>query len=310
MLFFMITGFLFFSKLLKTGGAQNWFRLYVSRILRIWPLYLCAVALVLVVVAIKTSLHLSVAPYRLAIEILKWMFFLGTPDINGLQSTELITAGVIWSLKYEWLFYMALPVLAFFSGRQASLIWLVISAFLLVLAVPIFRPSLLYLTTFLGGMIAAWLATQDYAVKALRTGAAAAVTVICVVVVVTQFRTPQGLVQIALLSIAFATIGCGNPLFGLLTSKPSRALGEIAYGIYLLHGIMLYVLFDLVVGRDALSHLSILEHWVVVWMATPALVALAVVALLVIERPALRKVDTVMSLLRNPLSRLALHSTR
>ena len=47
-MFFMITGYLFWSRLIgdkfKDQGAQGWGRLYVGRIFRIGPLYLTALA--------------------------------------------------------------------------------------------------------------------------------------------------------------------------------------------------------------------------------------------------------------------------
>src|SRR5207302_5329977 len=47
-LFFMITGFLFWSKLLRGHEEPiNWYRLYLSRLLRLVPLYTLAVTLVL-----------------------------------------------------------------------------------------------------------------------------------------------------------------------------------------------------------------------------------------------------------------------
>jgi len=48
-IFFMITSFLFFSKLLQArAGSIDWIRLYVSRALRILPLYYAVLVLLLV----------------------------------------------------------------------------------------------------------------------------------------------------------------------------------------------------------------------------------------------------------------------
>src|SRR5205823_3935296 len=56
MLFFMITGFLFCSKLLR-GRSEliDWRKLYVSRFLRLVPLYILAIALMVLTVCIITS---------------------------------------------------------------------------------------------------------------------------------------------------------------------------------------------------------------------------------------------------------------
>ena len=52
-IFFMITGFLFISKVMGSAGKLNWFMLYESRIFRIFPLYIFAVAIISVVVLYK-----------------------------------------------------------------------------------------------------------------------------------------------------------------------------------------------------------------------------------------------------------------
>ena len=55
-LFFMITGFLFWTKLLEAPHKPiDWGRLFVSRVLRLMPLYLCAMLLVLLTVAILSN---------------------------------------------------------------------------------------------------------------------------------------------------------------------------------------------------------------------------------------------------------------
>jgi peptidoglycan/LPS O-acetylase OafA/YrhL len=41
----------------------------------------------------------------------------------------------------------------------------------------------------------------------------------------------------------FILVVSGCDLFGLLRSKPAILLGEISYSIYLLHGLVLYVIF-------------------------------------------------------------------
>jgi peptidoglycan/LPS O-acetylase OafA/YrhL len=65
-MFFMITGYLFYSQLLKQKGRPNWKKLYIGRIFRIIPLYWFAVALVVFGVAIHTNWR----PQRLAHSIL------------------------------------------------------------------------------------------------------------------------------------------------------------------------------------------------------------------------------------------------
>ena len=110
--FFMITGYLFWSRLIDEQGQTNWMRLYVGRVFRIGPLYLAAIAAMLLFVAIRTGLHLNLPVDQLAPQIGRWLelgFIVG-PDVNLYGNTALILAGVTWTLHYEWIFYLALPL--------------------------------------------------------------------------------------------------------------------------------------------------------------------------------------------------------
>ena len=63
-LFFMITGFLFYSKLINAHRHRSfdWERLYIARVLRLTPLYLFAVALMLFLVILKSAGALHESP--------------------------------------------------------------------------------------------------------------------------------------------------------------------------------------------------------------------------------------------------------
>jgi peptidoglycan/LPS O-acetylase OafA/YrhL len=63
-MFFMITGYLFYSQLLKGKGRPNWKKLYIGRVFRIIPLYWFAVALVVFGVAIHSNWRLNVSPIQ------------------------------------------------------------------------------------------------------------------------------------------------------------------------------------------------------------------------------------------------------
>jgi len=118
-LFFMITGFLFSTKLIndKEKGI-DWIKLYVSRILRLTPLYLFAMLLLFGTVAVVSDFTLTQSPVTVAVNALRWIGFssFGEPDLNGIEGTNLILSGVPWSLAYEWAFYLCLPLLAVALG--------------------------------------------------------------------------------------------------------------------------------------------------------------------------------------------------
>lgn len=110
-IFFMITGFLFLSKILNNKENINWPRLFESRIFRIYPLYLFALFVITFNVLVNTEFELNVQFLTIIKQYFKWFFFYGG-EINGFSDTRKIIAGVDWTLKYEWVFYISLPFIA------------------------------------------------------------------------------------------------------------------------------------------------------------------------------------------------------
>ena len=72
----------------------------------------------------------------------------------------------------------------------------------------------------------------------------AAVALVC------AFRREQrgAVLQFLLLTVVFCIVAAGNDLCGLLNRPVSRKLGEMAYSVYLLHGLLLYATFNFVLG--------------------------------------------------------------
>ena len=65
-LFFMVSGFLYFSKLFAAKVRPiDWRKLYISRLFRLAPLYFFALLLLVLIVAIKTDGQLKQAPLDL-----------------------------------------------------------------------------------------------------------------------------------------------------------------------------------------------------------------------------------------------------
>src|SRR5437588_408274 len=69
--FFMITGYLFWSRMIAANGRPEWLSLYTGRVFRIGPLYLFAAVLVLSLVFIRTE-HLNVPLPILAKQLGEW----------------------------------------------------------------------------------------------------------------------------------------------------------------------------------------------------------------------------------------------
>lgn len=271
-LFFMITGFLFTSKLRKAAPEGiDWLRLYTARVLRIAPLWLVVKVLVVMTAWLIRRLTLDS----------------GNPaHLPSTASTGLMTAGVTWTLYYEWLFYCALPWLALLLRKKPTVAWLVCNAVVIAL-IGWDRLASIHSWMFVGGMLTAWLAP----LQPLRRFACSAWGSLCalalVVGVATGFDSANACLPTLLLTAAFVLIAAGASLFGLLNVRLSRVLGEITFSIYLLHGFVLFIAFRFALGLHHASALDSATHWILIAGLTPVLITLSYLSFRYIEAPAM-----------------------
>lgn len=299
--FFMITGFLFFSKLIDGRTRQiDWTKLYVSRILRLVPLYLVFVSgLLLVVASLSKGIWNEPIP-QLCSEIARWLGFtvLGSPDINGIQNTATIVAKVTWSLRYEWIFYFSLPALALLVGAPTPRLFTLVGIASIGVLLST-NPQIHHLLSFLGGIIASVLARWDRFREFAANRYSSILLLGCLTVSVFFFPSAYALFPILLLSAAFALIASGNSIFGILSHPVSRMLGELSYGIYLLHGILLFAAFNFALGLPEARALSPTSHWLMVAGLTPILITTCFISFRIIEFPAMQQTPAVTAWLRS-----------
>lgn len=308
-LFFMITALLFGHKLLQARGQPiDWLRLLVSRLLRLTPLYLVAMACLFTLVAVVSGGRLQSPLPQVLLDALRWLLFAipGVPDLNGVTATYVMVAGVVWSLTYEWAFYAALPWLAMALGQRVGARWLLASALLLstigLLAAWQHLLQLRYLVPFMAGLAVCGLVRWPRFVQQARGRVA---TLLLLGLLATGFLARPWVyspVPMLALAGAFALLAAGNDLFGLLRSRAARTLGEMSYGLYLLHGLLLYTLMRVMTdargwsaGAFALAQLALV----------PVLVGLCFAAHRLVERPAMQRVDAATGWLRSPRRRQA-----
>ena len=300
-LFFMITGFLFFSKLIDARAKPlDWLQLYVSRVLRLVPLYLVVMALLFATVAVLSGGELHEPARTVVKQALRWLSFtiVGNPPINQVEVTKIVVAGVTWSLPYEWFFYGVLPLLALTVGIVPRWPWLLLGLITLIgllnwHALPV------YLWTFTGGIAAALACRSPRLCRWAASPTAGLLVVACITAAVALFPSATDYGAVALLALAFVLIACGNSLFGLLLHPASRTLGEAAYSIYLLHGLLLFTLFHFVLGADRTgAALTAGVHWTWVLALAPVLVLVSHASFRLIEAPAMRATPTLTAALR------------
>lgn len=300
-LFFMITGLLFYAKLIAARDKPlDWLQLFVSRLLRLVPLYLVVMALLFLAVAQLSGWELHEPARTVTKEALRWLGFttLGNPAINQVEMTKIVIAGVTWSLPYEWFFYGALPLLALTVGVLPRWPWLLLGMASLV-GLLNWHAAPVYLCAFGGGIVAARAARWPALCRFAARPATGLLVLACLGAAVAVFPQATDYGAVALFAAAFVLIACGNSLFGLLHLPASRRLGEMAYSIYLLHGMLLFGLFHFVLGADRPgAALPAAIHWAWVLALSPCVILVSHASFRAIEAPAMRATAAVTQALR------------
>jgi peptidoglycan/LPS O-acetylase OafA/YrhL len=229
----------------------RWTNLFISRFFRLVPLYWTCVAVITVIVFINTGQFNSSA-FEIIVDILYWLSFFGTPDINNFPLTWIIIAGVTWTLKYEWVFYFSLPFLSIII-RPSTYLKLLMSFIILTTAYYTIRPITIssvdiesqFFSLFFLGALSAYLNQFKFIKKKITSPIFSIIGIGSLAYLLFFFDTSIGYIQYILLYIFFLPVSLGNSMFGLLNKNFSILLGEISYSIYLIHGLILYVTFTI-----------------------------------------------------------------
>lgn len=307
-LFFMITGFLFTLK--SMSPTIDWKALYLSRFARLFPLYALIVCVLFAAVFVLSGGVLRESGAVLLREFLQWLAFVcfGRPDINALPMTWTLIAGVNWSLRYEVAFYMfAVPALYFlariFSAR--ALFW---GSLALLLAMLVFRSVLrqesghaLYATHFLGGIVAAYAYRQPRISQQIRTRvfrlfAGASVAVLFF------FENSYGYPSIIVTVLIFLAVVGGLSGFGLFHTRAALWLGDISYGIYLIHGLVLWTTLSALKAAGTLESMSLLPYAGLMVCVGAVVVGLASLSYICLEKPVMERAGKWGRLRRTPRS--------
>ena len=291
-MFFMITGFLFWSQILDKQGRPDWARLYIGRVFRIGPIYLAAVTVMVACVFFLTGPHLHVSVGTLARQLAGWSALglrSGSP-INDFARPGVLLANVTWSLRWEWFFYASLIVTGLFARNRITAwalpsVGLAASLVMLARAHPaVGAPSAFaFIGLFCIGMLTAT-ARGIVGKVAFQTPLFSAIAAVLLLSVLGVCWTAYDILPICLLGAAFFLIANGTSLFGLLNTRPARRLGDISFGIYLLQGLVFAAVFASETARHfALS--SPLNHWALIALASVLLISVATAAHVFIERP-------------------------
>lgn len=274
--FFMITGFLFWGKLVGDGGRLALTRFAVGRMFRIFPAYLLSLLAIAVLSGLTAKSVEALPPAEALGSLVRWLVFSGDPNVGfrGVGDARTINAGVIWTLQYEWAFYATLPfvglVLATLrpAGGARIVALAAMTAFASLYPAPPIGGFQLHIAVgFLYGALTFEALRSETAARAMRSPAASALGVIALAGMLFSEEYPFRAANYALLWVPFLAVAAGNAMFGLLRSREAIALGDASYSLYLFHGLFVFAFFALL-PPGALGHPA-------TWLGLPLLGAAA-----------------------------------
>lgn len=283
-LFFMVTGFLFWRKAAAAPGRMDLKALYGSRLRRLAPLYLACLGVILAIVVIRTGWRLNVPPVELVTSVAAWLSFglAGFPDINELRDSRVIDPA-LWTLRFEWMFYLALPPLSFFATprRFAGIVSAGAALSLLGLA----KPFDVVVANFLIGMGAAQFTAARAVPAILRSRGAAVLAILPAVANGIASDGDFSVVESLSLMPLFYLVVAGNDFFGALSTRALRLLGLVSYSTYVLHGVVLYVALALLNQVSPIAGMAPIPYWTVLLLLAIAVVAISAGSYRWIEHP-------------------------
>ncbi len=285
--FFMITSFLFVHKILKVKTSPiHWLSFFTARFFRLAPLFYSTLAIIIFIVYLNSNFTILDSPIHTIKVIGQWTLFTiyDNPAINKYKLTNLINAGVTWSLTYEWLFYFTLPIISLsIVYVKSNLKYYILALIFIVLFLKfgIFSISIIY--PFLGGAIAPILMHYNFKIKNINNPLISIFIIAAIICI--PFASKVSIILVLLCITIFTLIGMGNTVFGVLHNKTLRTMGEISYSTYLLHGIILFIGIQSTFGNTNLYKLDATYYYSFIFWLTPIVIFISFCGFTFIEKP-------------------------
>jgi len=287
--FFIITAFLFTTKLFNNKtGEIDWQEYLKSRFFRLFPMYIFSVIIVFILVAYLTQFTVRVPFAENLKSVLSWIFFNFRKDnsnINGLEKTFILNSGITWTLPYEWTFYFLLPLIALWFkikvNLKAVLSFTAVAAIIMILN----KSSLRHFMPFVGGIVVAVLIHSKKFEGILKEKKYTLLALILLILSVYFFNGGRKPIQIIISSLVFLIIAAGNNFFGIFSSVFSRKFGQVTYSLYLVHGILLFIIFNFLIGFERAKTLTDIEFWLIITASIFPLILICQITFKYIELP-------------------------
>lgn len=285
-LFFITTSFLYWTKVIENKGGAEMFRIYRSRFLRLAPMYLFAGGIVSLVALYSSGFNI-VSVTGLLRDIFYWLT-LGLHTIQNFNGVDIIpiNAGIHWTLKYEWAFYLVLPLIAMLLKKSYGVV-----ASIAILIGFMLLPDRGYWAIFLFGILAAYIVRYVPQIMWFKKERwSALVPIVGLLAVYLMNYKPFSYPQYAVSLVIFLSLVYGNTLFGLLKIPAAKFLSTLSYSIYLLHGIILFFVLRAINLIYPITSHSPLSYWLAVLFAALVLILVSAVTYRFIEHPFIQRI--------------------
>ncbi len=283
-LFFMITSFLYWYKAIAKKGDLDAYSLYKNRIYRLAPMYLFSAALIVIFALFETGFRIG-DPIQLIRDMFSWLSLgiITTTSVNGLSIIP-INAGIHWTLHFEWVLYIVLPFVAIvLRDRKMNLLAIPILAILAL------SPDKGYWMIFLFGIASAHILARYPKQDWVKKPWVSIFPILGLILVYMIDYKPYGILQYCITFFTFLFFLYGNTIWGLLKTRAAKFLGTISYSIYLLHGIVLYLVLKAVNVFHPIANLSTFSFWSIMFVSALLIVVLSGFTYKYIEYPFLKK---------------------
>jgi peptidoglycan/LPS O-acetylase OafA/YrhL len=255
--------------------------LAASRLRRLAPLYLFSMPFFWLLIAHRTGWVLRTDFNTLLESVSQWLALgIGSrPAINGYSFTWVINAPT-WTLWYEWMFYISLPLFSLASGVFGTLvIGVAVTAWCWNTG-----NEFAVLNLFAGAM-AAHIVHRWPDLDFMRGRLVACVALLLVALIGVLGFDRYGAWHTLLLTPLFLAVCYGNSLFGALSYAPARLLGTISYSIYLAHALLLHAIMYWVNAATPLIQMSGLQFWSAIAGVTVILITISTMTFRFVEYP-------------------------
>jgi peptidoglycan/LPS O-acetylase OafA/YrhL len=255
-IFFIITGFLFGFKLFSDNFNVK--RFFISRLTRIFPLQIFSVIFVFIVIFYLDDFVLKVTYSELFKSFYQWILYKG-PTINHNGYSGVIET-VYRTLTNEWRFYIAVPILFYLNKKLFKNDYILLG--LIFILSLLSRSS--FLSLFFVGIVSSYLIKKNIKFNAILLDI---IGLISFVSIFLFFDIAYKLYVSLLLFPFFLSVLYGNIFQPLLKNKILVLFGQISYSIYLLHNIIIFIIFYFVhTMYKQINQISMIEYWSMVFI--------------------------------------------